>query len=386
MGFILLRYGEVGLKGNNRYVFIRQLRRNIRAALKAHNLEGEVVSKEQRIYVHTNQVQEALAPLSRVFGLVSLSPAIEVARDPSAVTDECVRQAIKAGVNSQVTYRVRARRSDKNYPLNSPQLSRMAGEAVYSATGGIVDLTDNAQVTISIEITREKALVFGQTAPALGGLPVSTQGRVVALISGGIDSPVAAWMMLKRGCGIIPLHFNSNPADLVKVKANLDLLQHYSYGWQFHPTILNHSEVIGPVLERLHDIGESRWGCIMCKRAMLQKACEVAVQYGAQAIVTGDSMGQVASQTLHNMAAISYGITLPILRPLVGLDKNEIIDLARKIGTFDTSISESSSCRFLPMRPVTQGSIEHLRMILAQMEKPAQVSAGKESPIDEKLS
>ncbi|MHB1357758.1 MAG: tRNA uracil 4-sulfurtransferase ThiI [Anaerolineae bacterium] len=371
MGFILLRYGEVGLKGNNRYLFIRQLRRNVRAALKAHNLAGEVVSKGQRIYVYTDQVQEALDPLARVFGLVSLSPATEISRDPAVVAAECVRQAIKAGVNPRVTYRVRARRSDKDYPLNSPQISRMAGEAVYSATGGIVDLTDNAQVTISIEITHEKALIFGQTVPALGGLPVSTEGRVVALLSGGIDSPVAAWMMLKRGCGIIPLHFNSNPADLVKVQANLDVLQHYSYGWQFHPTILSHSEVVGPVLERLQAIGEQRWGCIMCKRAMLKKACEVAEQWGAQAIVTGDSMGQVASQTLANMAAISYGITMPILRPLIGMDKNEIVDLARKIGTFDISISESASCKFLPNRPVTQGSLEHLRWILTQIEQPA---------------
>ena len=370
MGFILLRYGEVGLKGNNRFMFTRQLRRNVRAALKAHNLEGEVISQGQRIYVYTNQVQEALAPLARVFGLVSLSPASEVSCDPAEVSAECVRQALKAGVNPQVTYRVRARRADKNYPLTSPQISRMAGEAVQSATGGSVDLTDNAQVTIGVEITRDKALVFGQIVPALGGLPVGIEGRVVALISGGIDSPVAAWMMLKRGCGVIPLHFNSNPADLAKVQANIDLLQHYSYGWQLRPTILNHSEVIGPVLERLHAIGEQRWGCIMCKRTMLQKACEVAEQYGAQAIVTGDSMGQVASQTLANMAAISYGINKPILRPLVGLDKTEIIDIARKIGTFDISTRESAACRFLPTHPVTQGTLQHLRMILTQIENP----------------
>jgi tRNA uracil 4-sulfurtransferase len=370
MGFILLRYGEVGLKGNNRFMFTRQLRRNVRAALKAHNLEGEVVSRGQRIYVYTDKVESALDPLARVFGLVSLSPATEVAREPIEVTAECVRQAIKAGVNSQVTYRVRARRSDKTYPLNSPQISRMAGEAIQTATSGVVDLTDNAQVTIGVEITRDSALIFGQTVPAPGGLPVGIEGRVVALISGGIDSPVASWMMLKRGCGIIPLHFNSNPADLAKVQANIDLLQHFSYGWQLRPTILSHAEVVGPVLERLYEIGEQRWGCIMCKRAMLQKACQVAEEFGAQAIVTGDSMGQVASQTLANMAAISYGIALPILRPLVGLDKIEIMDIARQIGTFDISISESSTCRFLPSHPVTQGTIPHLQTILARMENP----------------
>ncbi|MHB9033246.1 MAG: tRNA uracil 4-sulfurtransferase ThiI [Anaerolineae bacterium] len=370
MGFILLRYGEIGLKGNNRFIFQRQLRHNIRATLKANQIVGEVVSRGQRVYVYTDAVEQALEPLSKVFGLVSLSPATEVAREQLAINEACIREARKAGVDPQVTYRVRARRSDKSYPLTSPEISREAGEAVHAATGGLVDLSDSAQVTIGVEISKDSAIIFGQTLPGPGGLPVGVQGKVVALLSGGIDSPVAIWMMLKRGCGVIPLHFYSNDSELAKVKDNLEQLQKYCGGWQMRPTYLDHAEAISPTLEKLHSIHEERWSCLFCKRTMLNKASELAHSLGAQAIVLGDSLGQVASQTLANMAIISEGIDLPILRPLIGLDKTEIMAIARSIGTMDISIRSSSACRFLPSHPVTRGTLEHLHHILEQLEQP----------------
>jgi len=373
--FVLLRYGEIALKGRNRNEFVRRLRRNVRACLKAHNLQGEVASVGQRIYVRTDHSDQALEPLSRVFGLVSLSPAREVARDIDAIVAECVRQAEVAGVHSGISYRVRARRADKTFPYISPEIDRLAAEAIYRAMGGEIDLSKQADVTIGVEVTRQGALIYGRTLPAPGGLPVGVEGRVIALISGGIDSPVAAWLMMKRGCGVIPLHFALSDAEKQKALENIAMLSRYSHGWELRPTVVAYDEAIAPTLHRLRAIGQERWSCIFCKRAMLLKACEIASELGARAIVAGDSLGQVASQTLSNIEVISFGIPKPILRPLIGMDKTEIVDLARHIGTFPVSTRSEATCPFLPQRPVTRGSVEKLQQIaqsLAEVEVPPQ--------------
>ncbi len=373
MGLILLRYGELALKGKNRITFVRQLRRNLRDCLKRNGLSGEVTSAGQRIYVRTDQVTEALEPLSRVFGLVSLSPVFEVARNIEAISQEAVRLAAEAGVRPGVSFRVQARRADKTFPYTSPQINRLAGEAVYGATRGDVDLSKGANVTIGVEVRLEGALVYGNTVPAPGGLPLGVEGRAVALISGGIDSPVAAWMMMKRGCGIIPLHFSTNPEETAKALENIEALSHYSYGWRLKPTVLSHAEVVAPTLRRLAALGEERWSCIFCKRAFLQRAAALCEELGASALVLGDSLGQVASQTLANMEVISHGISKPILRPLIGMDKSEIVALAQRIGTFETSTRTEHTCAFLPAHPLTRGTVERMLQIsqrLDEMEDP----------------
>jgi tRNA uracil 4-sulfurtransferase len=375
MGMILLRYGELALKGANRREFVRRLRENVRACLKAHAIQAEVVSVGQRVYVRvpstggSDQVQEALEPLSRVFGLVSLSPVVEVPRTIEAIQSECVQQARAAGVRPSVSYRVQARRSDKTFPFISPQINRLAGEAIYEALHGDVDLSNRAQVTIGVEVAQEAVLIYSRNVPAPGGLPVGVEGRVVALISGGIDSPVAAWMMMKRGCHVIPLHFTQNEAETSKAQDNVALLEHFSYGWNLRPIILDHAAVIAPTLQKLRAIGEERWTCIFCKRALVLKACEIAAEMDAHAVVLGDSLGQVASQTLANMEVISWGMPKPILRPLIGLDKAEIVALARRIGTFDISTREAEGCPFLPAHPLTRGNVKRLQEIIRRMEQ-----------------
>lgn len=367
MGLILLRYGELALKGRNRVAFVRQLRRNIRVCLKAHGIAGEVVSQGQRLYVRTERVEEALEPLSRVFGLVSLSPVAEAARDIGAIVAECVRQAGLAGVRGGVSYRVRARRADKTFPYISPEIDRLAAEAISRAHGGRIDLSKAADVTIGVEVSHTAALVYGRVIPAFGGLPVGVEGRVVALISGGIDSPVAAWLMMKRGCNVIPLHFAQHETETAKALDNIRVLARYSYGWELRPVVLDHGETIAPILHKLRQIGEERWSCVFCKRAILQKACEVAEELGAHAIVMGDALGQVASQTLANMEVISYGIRKPILRPLLGMDKSEIVALARRIGTFETSTRAEEGCAFLPAHPLTRGTVAKMAEILQRL-------------------
>ena len=371
MGLILLRYGEIALKGRNRGVFVRQLRHNIRAALKAHGVRAEVRSVGSRVYARTDDVEAALEPLSRVFGLVSLSPVAEVPREMGAIAEECVRQARAAGVGPNRSFRVRARRSDKTFPHISPEIDRIAGEAVIAATDGRVDLSNNADVTIGVEVGQDAALVYGRVIAAPGGLPVGTEGRVVALLSGGIDSPVAAWMMMKRGCSIIPLHFATNDEETAKVMDNVTVLSRYSYGWQLKPVIRSHAEAVGPIAERLREIGEERWTCLFCKRALLQAAVSVAYEYDAHGIVMGDALGQVASQTLPNMEVISHGIEKPILRPLIGLDKSEIVDLARRIGTFETSTRSQAPCAFLPPNPITRASVDRLLDVARRLDEDA---------------
>ncbi|MHB0857381.1 MAG: tRNA uracil 4-sulfurtransferase ThiI [Anaerolineae bacterium] len=371
MGFILLRYGELALKGANRSTFVRRLRRNVRACLKAHDIQGQVVSEGQRIYVHTDQVEEALDPLSRVFGLVSLSPAVTVPREVDAIVAECVHQARIAGLDSRRTFRVRARRSDKSFPLTSPDISRVAGETINNATGGRVDLSNAADFTIGVEVARDEAIVFGRVVPAPGGLPLGIEGRVVVLLSGGIDSPVAAWMMMKRGCGIIPVHFAASPSETQKTMDNVEVLRRYAYGWDLKPIFIDHEATVGSTLDNLRRLGEERWSCVFCKRALLMKAAEIAEEMGAHALVMGDALGQVASQTLPNMEMVSHGVPKLILRPLVGMDKNEIIKVAERIGTFGVSTRSEASCRFLPAHPATRGTIEKLKELTAQLDAMA---------------
>ncbi|MEJ2732782.1 MAG: tRNA sulfurtransferase [Anaerolineae bacterium] len=310
MSLILLRYGEIGLKGKNRKFFFRKLRRNVRRCLQGHGIEGKVWQEGQRIYLQTDELESAVEAVQRVFGLVSLSPVYEVPANPEAIVQEGVMVAQRAGLDAGRTFRVRARRADKSFPLISPEIERQVGEAIVLATGARPDLSKEAQVEIGVEVQPGRALIFGETIAGPGGLPLGSQGRVVALLSSGIDSPVAAWLMMKRGCGVIPVHF-----------------------------------------------------------IILSKAAEIAEEMGASALVTGDSLGQVASQTLSNLEVISYGIPKPILRPLIGMDKTEIMDLARKIGTYDASIKSSHACPFLPDRPLTQARMEKLRELLAQMDE-----------------
>jgi len=376
MGLILLRYGEIALKGQNRTYFFRKLRRNVRQCLKANGVAGDVWQEGQRIYLATDQVEAAVEAVQRVFGIVSLSPvqAVPVERSAEgscrsleAIAQEAVRVARRAGLNPAQSFRVNARRADKSFPHISPEIERQVGAAIASATGARVNLSAAADVEIGVEVQSGRALVFGEIVTGPGGLPLGSQGQVVALLSSGIDSPVAAWLMMKRGCGVIPLHFSVSQAQADQVEAIVETLKRYAYGWHLKPIILSHSEILGPTLARLRAIRKERWTCLFCKRILLAKAAKIAEEMEASALVTGDSLGQVASQTLSNLEVISYGLRKPILRPLIGLDKTEIIALARRIGTYEASIKAAHTCPFLPDRPLTQSSVAKLRALMKQM-------------------
>jgi len=378
MGLVLLRYGEIALKGKNRAFFYRKLRRNLRQCLKANGIRGEVWQEGQRIYLETEQVGEAIEAVQRVFGIVSLSPVQVVPAEMDAMAEEALAVAQRAGLDASRTFRVSVRRADKSFPLISPEIERQIGGAIVEATGARVDLSKAAQVTVGIEIHPGQALVFGEVIPGPGGLPLDSQGRVVSLISSGIDSPVASWLMMKRGCSVIPLHFSTSAAQTQQVEDILRALNRHAYGRELKPVILSHHEVLAPTLAKLREHRGERWTCLFCKRIMMTKAAEIAEDMGANAIVTGDSLGQVASQTLSNLEVISYGIQKPILRPLIGMDKTEIMELARRIGTYEPSITDAHSCPFLPDRPLTKASVAKLRALIEQMEEsPAPTGAAE---------
>ena len=373
MGLLLVRYvGEIGIKGKNRAFFVRRLRRNMRDALKKNGLEGKVWSERQRMFVQVEKDQEqAIAALQRVFGIASLSPVTRADCDLDAIQQEALALAQRVGLGPDHRFHIRARRSDKTFPVQSPDINRIVGGAVQKATQATVDLSDQADLKIGIEVHKDETLVYGQVFPGPRGMPLNTQGRAFVLISGGIDSPVAAWLMMRRGCGIIPIHFAQNEQEKNKVLEHCLVLDRWSFGWQIKPILLDHHQILEPIANRLYQIGQERWTCIFCKRAMLAKATELAPQYHVQALVMGDSLGQVASQTLDNLVTISWQTSLPILRPLIAYDKEEIVRLARQIGTYCVSVQHASGCSFLPARPITRADPERLQDIMGQLADQA---------------
>jgi thiamine biosynthesis protein ThiI len=370
MALILVRYvGEIGIKGKNRTFFVKRLRHNLRSALKRSEIPGRVWSEGQRVYVEVNDEmrQLALVTLQRVFGVASLSPVQHIASDINEICAEAVALARRVDLGPSASYRIKTRRADKSFPYPSPEVNRIVGTAVGQVTQARVDLTDHADLTVGVEIRREGTFVYGQVFPGPGGMPVNTQGRAFALLSGGIDSPVAMWQMMRRGCGIIPLHFAQSEIEKQKAMEHCRVLGRWSFGWDIKPIVLDHHQIVEPIADRLRQIKEERWTCIFCKRAMIATAAELAPRYRVQALIMGDSLGQVASQTLDNLVAISWQASLPILRPLIATDKTQIIDLAQRIGTYDVSIQESAPCPFLPAHPLTRASLEHLAEIVAQL-------------------
>jgi thiamine biosynthesis protein ThiI len=385
MGLILIRYGEIALKGQNRTYFLGKLRRNVRKCLKALGIPGNVWQEGQRIYLETSQVDAALEAVKRVFGIVSLSPVQEVPADLEAISAQALELARRTGLDPTRSFRVRARRADKSFPYISPEIEREVGGVVKAATGAKTDLSADVDLEIGVEVQRGRALLFGETIPGPGGMPLGSQGRAVALLSSGIDSPVAAWLMMKRGCSVIPVHFSVSEAQTQQVHEIVEALNDYGYGWELRPRVFSHEEILAPTLARLDELGQERWACLFCKRAMLAKAAEVAEEEGAAALITGDSLGQVASQTLSNLEVISYGIEKPILRPLIGLDKTEIVAMARSIGTYEASIRHAHVCPFLPDRPLTQANLTKLYRLMEKMEGTKEAGPSSQSVVEERI-
>lgn len=350
--FYLAHYHEIGTKGGNRWMFEDQLHQNIQQITGLAG--GKIRLSASRFIIETED--NLNKKLSFVFGVSSFSPAVIV---KPQILD--VKKAILelVGEKKFASFAVCASRGDKKFPLTSMEINREIGDVIQQRTKAKVNL-DHPKKTFWIEITPREAILYTEKIAGPGGLPVGTQGRALALLSGGIDSPVAAHQILKRGASIDFIHFHSHPftskASIEKVKELAAILNQYAMKARLF--LIPFAEIQKEIVQKT----EPRLRVVLYRRMMLRLAEAVARQNGALALVTGESLGQVASQTLENIAVTNQTVDLPILRPLIGLDKEEIIGLAKKIDTYETSILPHDDCCtvFLPKHPATRARLNEV--------------------------
>lgn len=371
--YLIGRYHEIVLKGGNRWRFVEQLKRNARA-LFADCRIGRIRGEGPRLIIEipaaiSDQLVCERAML--LFGFQNFTLSRPVPLDIEKIKSEAVAAA---SGHCAKTFRIATRRADKRFPLNSMEIDRLVGAEVASALGLKVDLK-NPELTITIEILPDGAYLAVGKHPGAGGLPVGASGRATVLLSGGIDSPVAAYRMMRRGLHVDFVHFHSHPlvTSASREKAH-DLAAHLTR-YQARSTLAQvpfaevQREIVARTLRPLR--------VVLYRRFMLRIASAIAIRNGSSALVTGESLGQVASQTLENMTVIEKAAALPLLRPLVGMDKNEIIIEARRLGTFETSILPDQDCcsLFVPTHPETHARLHEVLAVEAQFDLEAMVSA-----------
>jgi thiamine biosynthesis protein ThiI len=356
---ILVRYGEISLKGRNREVFEDKLVENINKHLLREGQSANIKKYRGRILVYT-----AADPniLKNVLGIVSVSQAVETDLDIDKIYDH-ICGLIK--LKNPKTFRISTQRLCKDFKFTSVELNNIFGEKVINDFGLKVNLK-NPELEIGIEITDSHAYIFSERISGFGGLPVGIEGSVIALFSGGIDSPVAAWMVMKRGAKVLLLNFYHNQEQLQKVIEIAHILERYSPD-PIEFIAEDHGALLDNFVHNLYYIKKQRWTCVFCRYSMLKRAEELSYEKNALAIVTGESLGQVASQTLNNINVESSAVNIPVLRPLIGLDKIEIEQIAKKIGTYEKSIiAKGCNCPFLPDYPVTKADYESFKKIESQ--------------------
>ena len=361
MPTVVLRYHEVALKGRNRPFFVRRLVRHVER-LTADLRPGAIRRASARLLLPLPEAAwpEARARLARVFGVANFALAHEASLDgdaAAAVSRLGAAMVSRLGDAAVPSFRIVTKRSDKQFPLTSPEINRVLGAMIQAATGAPVDL-DAAALTIAVDVLPRRAFFSVEKIPGAGGLPVVTSGRVLGLLSGGIDSPVAAWRMMRRGCRVDFVHFHSVPfLDRTSQEKARDLARILAQ-WELDADL--YLVPFGEVQRQIVTAVARPLRVVLYRRMMLRIAAALASRTGAAALVTGDSLGQVASQTLANLAVIGEAATLPVLRPLVGMDKSEITADAERIGTFETSIVPDQDCcsLFVPPHPATRARLE----------------------------
>lgn len=356
----LVRYHEIALKRGNRDYFIEHLKRNLSTALRGLGLKG-IRNASSRLLLDFNHdipPAEVTDRLGRVFGIANFS--LVERTDPNMPSLQThVVEALQKGQPFS-SFRVHTRRVDKRFPLTSNDVNRELGTLIQAHTGARVDLT-RPELTVSVEILPSSAFVSLQKMPGPGGLPVGASGRLASLISGGIDSPVASYRMMQRGCRLIFIHFHSTPfldrSSQEKAKSLVEMLTRYQYVSRLYlvPFGEIQRQIVSAVLRPLR--------VVIYRRMMLRIASAIAAKERARALVTGESLAQVASQTLPNIAVIQEAARLPVLRPLIGMDKQEIIDKAMAIDTFETSIQPDQDCcqLFVPKHPAVKATLRGVR-------------------------
>lgn len=360
---ILIRYGEIYLKGQNRPFFERMLVNNIKKAVAPFG-DAKVFKAQGRIYVENIQVERAvLNPLSRVFGAIGINPAWKTDKDLDSIrtmVKAMMEDALEKNPRDGLTFKVESRRADKTFPMNSMDLNREMGAFILQNYPDLRVDVHNPDIRVNLEI-REHAYGYHENIPGAGGMPVGTNGKTTLLLSGGIDSPVAGWMIAKRGVQLTAVHYHSFPYTSEKAKEKvIDLCRLLT---QYCGPIRLHVVPFTEIQQELYEKCPDGLLTILMRRYMMRIAEIIAKEEGAQALVTGESIGQVASQTLEGLASTDDAVSMPVFRPLIGLDKNEIVDIAERINTYETSILPYEDCCtvFVPRHPVTKPKLDRVR-------------------------
>lgn len=363
---LLIRYGEIGTKGKNRHIFEQRLQANIQAALKDLGIE-EVKRAHARLYVPLQaELDDIVRRLERVFGISSFSPVVRVPLDLEAIKETAIKVMAdslrkKQPVdNGRLTFKVITRRANKSFPVTSPVLSRDLGALLLQEFPQLSVDVHQPEMTVEVEIRENYGYVYTQKIPGPGGLPVGVSGKGVLLLSGGIDSPVAGYRMMKRGVAPIAVHFHSYPFTSERSKEKvLDLARVLStYGGPIPVHVVHFTEI----QKAINELCPGKLMITIMRRMMLRIAEAIAKQEGAAALITGESLGQVASQTMDSLVVTNAVVELPVFRPLIGADKMEIVDLSQQIGTYKLSIQPYEDCCtiFVPRHPETHPKLREV--------------------------
>ena len=365
----LIKYAEIGVKGKNRFMFEDALVTQIRHALKDIDGDFMVVKESGRIYATAESeydFDEAVETLKRIFGIAAICPMVQV--DDNGYED--LKKQVLAYVDEvyedkNFTFKVNARRGNKKYPVNSDQINRDLGEVILDAFPETKVDVHHPEVMLHVEV-RNRINIYSIVIPGPAGMPVGTNGKAMLLLSGGIDSPVAGYMISKRGVKIDAVYFHAPPYTSERAKQKVvDLAKLVSrYSGPVHLHIVNFTDI----QLYIYDQCPHEELTIIMRRYMMRIAERLAVDVGAQALITGESIGQVASQTMQSLAATDAACTMPVFRPVIGFDKQEIVDVAEKIGTYETSVLPFEDCCtiFVAKHPVTK---PNLKMIERSEEK-----------------
>lgn len=365
----LIKYAEIGTKGKNRFMFEDALIKQIRYALKSVEGRFEVTKESGRIYVMAEgdyEYDDVIEALKRVFGIADICPMVQIEdKDYENLKKRVVEYMDQVYPDKRLTFKVNARRGDKNYPVSSDQINRDLGEVILEAFPEMKVDVHNPDVILRVEV-RQKVNLFSLVIPGPGGMPVGTNGRAMLLLSGGIDSPVAGYMIAKRGVKIDAVYFHAPPytSDRAKQKV-VDLANLVArYAGPINLYVVNFTDI----QLYIYDKCPHEELTIIMRRYMMRIAEAIANQTGAISLITGESIGQVASQTMQSLAATDAACTMPVFRPVIGFDKQEIVDVAEKIGTYETSVLPFEDCCtiFVAKHPVTK---PNLKMIERSEEK-----------------
>lgn len=370
---LLVRYGEVFLKGQNRPFFLRKLVDHVKEAVE--EVHGHVWLSDGRIYVSDCADQdEAIRRVSRVFGVHSVSPAVEMEKDSF---EAICAQAAKMMEKKTGTFKVLAKRSDKQYPMDSPTIMREAGGYILDHVPHLTVDVNNPDHEITIEIRRLAYLSVDRTM-AVSGMPMGTNGKACLLLSGGIDSPVAGFMIAKRGVELCCVHYHSFPYTSERAKEKvLELARILSeYCGKMRVYVVPFTEI----QMQIHEKCPENFTTLIMRRYMMRIAEILARKDGAQALITGESIGQVASQTMEALGCTDEVVSMPVFRPCVGMDKSEIIERAEKIGTMETSSLPYEDCCtvFTPKHPATHPRKELVRRAEEKLDSQALIDAAIE--------